>query len=211
MQVASTVWSAPKAQGAKSGRGDRRIVGLVSIVVDQDVRQQGLGRVLMSETMSFYHEVGFDYVLLQQRDIGSGRSAVCATCTCKLVRRSGRLLECLLRILRVRVPLVWVGWWVGGWVAGWLVASSLARTDSSRVHECSPWRTRAHGLMLVSHGALMVRLCSRSWVQADRVLQELWFQGKCTNVSTLHSCAHFIPAHACADRVSLCTSTPDSP
>ena len=109
MQVASNVLSAGKARGGENGRGDRRIVGLVSIVVDQDVRQQGLGRLLMSETMSFYHQVGFDYVLLQQRDIGTGRSAVCATCTRMRVRRracSGGMLDFLLRILCVRVPFV---------------------------------------------------------------------------------------------------------
>jgi hypothetical protein len=88
MRVANKVFSTGKALVGGSltdletateggGGGDRRIVGLVSIVVDRDVRQRGLGRLLMRETMSFYREVGFDYVLLQQRDVGSGRCAPC--------------------------------------------------------------------------------------------------------------------------------------
>ena len=88
MRVANKVFSAGKALVGGTladletaieggGGGDRRIVGLVSIVVDRDLRQRGLGRLLMRETMSFYREVGFDYVLLQQRDVGSGRCAPC--------------------------------------------------------------------------------------------------------------------------------------
>ena len=54
------------------GGGGSRVVALVSIVVDRHARQQGLGRKLMAATMAFYRQVGFDYVLLQQRDTGSG-------------------------------------------------------------------------------------------------------------------------------------------
>jgi len=62
----------PSSGGKPPGAG-KRIVGLVSIVVDRRVRERGLGRRLMAATMSFYRELGFEYVLLQQRDTGSGR------------------------------------------------------------------------------------------------------------------------------------------
>ena len=62
-----------QAHGIRKEAKGRRMVGLVSIVVDRNVRERGLGRRLMAATMSFYRELGYDYVLLQQRDTGSGR------------------------------------------------------------------------------------------------------------------------------------------
>lgn len=71
--VAGIAGKRARGMSKAPGANRRRIVGLVSIVVDRNRRERGFGRRLMAATMCFYKELGFDFVLLQQRDTGSGR------------------------------------------------------------------------------------------------------------------------------------------
>ncbi|KAJ1491797.1 hypothetical protein T484DRAFT_1932704 [Baffinella frigidus] len=71
-QLARVIW--PRAGGGAAGAEERgrRMAGVVSVVIDRE-RRGGLGTPMMRAAHEAFAAEGFEYVLLQQRDSGSGK------------------------------------------------------------------------------------------------------------------------------------------